>query len=438
LPTVVPVGVVGRLNALTPLRLFDTRDAAGAAGLIALARDGTGRVAASSPFSLQLTGAFGVPGDATAVAMNLSAVDATAGGFARAWPALVTEPTASTVNFPAASVVTNSALVGVGSNGQLSFSANVPTHLVADLQGFFATAGAGFVPEKGKRLLDTRADAGGMLKAHVSRVIVPASAAAAVALNVSATGSANAGFVTVFPCDQPVPVASSVNFAAGQTLGASVIARMGPAGVCAVAMVDVHVIVDQVGVFEAVGGLAFQPVQPVRLVDTRAPTSPWVGRTTRQTPLELDVARLAGLPARSQALALNVTVTDAVDDGFVTVFPCASGLPGTSNVNYRAGQTVANLALVGVGDGKVCVTSTGRTHVILDLTGVFVAPPPPTPDGGSMPVDAGSPPTDAGEAPPPDAGADAPASPHGCGCRGGDVPLAAFALLLIALGRRSR
>jgi len=389
LPPVTPFGRPGRFNALTPVRLFDTRTGPGSAALSGVVRDTAGRVAAMSPFSLTVAGAFGVPADATAVALNLTAADMSGGGFARVWPTGLTPPNVSNVNFAAAGAITNTSLVGVGTSGSLSFSTNAPTQLIGDLQGFFAASGAGFVPAPARRLLDTRTDAAGKLVAHVSRVIVPPSTPAphALALNVTVVGSTLAGFVTVFPCGEPVPSASSVNFAAGQTIGSAVIARLGPMGLCADALVDVHLIVDTVGSFEAVGGLAFQPIAPVRLVDTRDANSPWVGRTMRQAPLELRTGQLQGLPARTGALSLNVTVTSPVDDGFVTVYPCANAPPATSNLNYRAGQTIANAVLVGLGDGRLCLTSTGRTHVVVDLSGVFV---------GEAPVDAGSPVMDAG------------------------------------------
>ncbi len=446
-PTVAAFGRPGRFNGVTPVRLFDTRTPPGSANLSGVVRDAAGRLAAMSPFSLDLAGAFGVPADATAVALNLTAADEGAGGYARVWPTELTQPNVSNLNFTNVGAITNTALVGLGTPGRLSVSASAPTHLLADLQGYFAATGAGFIPATPRRLLDTRSDPAGKLRSHVSRVIMPASSPSphAVALNLTALDATLAGFVTVYPCDQPVPAASSVNFAAGQVIGSAVIALMGTTGICADAQVDVHLVVDAIGTFEAEGGLAFQPVTPVRLVDTREASSAWVGRTMRQSPLELRVDRLPGLPARTGAISLNVTVTGAVDDGFVTLYPCAAGLPSTSNLNYRAGQTIANAVLVGLGDGRLCLNSTGRTHVVIDLTGVLVGPPPvvdagspDSPDGG-LPIGGGAGGgggAAGGGAAPDDPGAMTGAGVAGCGCGTGPLELAGLLTLLVRLVRK--
>ncbi|MBX7101546.1 MAG: phosphodiester glycosidase family protein [Myxococcaceae bacterium] len=413
LPAVAPFGAPGRFNSIVPVRLFDTRSAGSSANLLTLARDADQRVSAGSTFSVEIAGAFGVPANATAVAANLTATDALAGGFATVWPAGLAKPVASSLNYGVGGAVTNTSLTGLGTQGRISVSPSTPAHFVADLQGYFAPTGAGFVPVAPRRLLDTRSDPGGILKAATPRTIVPAATPQplAYALNLAVTGSTAGGFVTVYPCGQSVPTSSSINFAAGQTVSAAVLASTGPTGICAQANVDVHLIVDRNGTFEATGGLDFQALAPVRLVDTRDAASPWVGRTTRQTPLPLKLDALAGLPAQTKAVALNVTVTGGVDDGFATIYPCSGGWPGTSNINYRAGQTIANSALVGLGtDGKVCLYSSGRTHVVIDLTGVFFGALPAQPDAGVvqpdasiLDPDAGSEPLDAGAGEVPDA-----------------------------------
>ena len=476
LPAVAPFGASGRFNPISPVRLFDTRMAGSSANLLTLARDADQRVSGGSTFSVELAGAFGVPANATAVAANLTATDALVGGYATVWPTGLPRPVASTLNYGPGGSVTNTALTGLGTQGRISVSPSGPAHFVADLQGYFAPTGAGFVPGAPRRLLDTRSDPGGILKGTVSRTIIPAAAPLpqAYALNLAVTGSAAPGFVTVYPCGQPVPTSSSINFAAGQTISASVLATMGASGICAQSNTDVHLIVDRNGTFEATGGLDFQAVAPVRLVDTRDAASPWVGRTTKQTPLPLKLDGLAGLPPQTKAVALNVTVTGGVDDGFATIYPCSGGWPGTSNINYRAGQTIANSALVGLGtDGKVCLYSSGRTHVVIDLTGVFFGALPVQPDAGVVQpdasildpdagapdVDAGTVATDGGPTDLPDAGASGgsgggsggagggkpydfpsehPASGGACGCSGGAVGTLGGLALLAWLSRRRR
>jgi hypothetical protein len=70
-------------------------------------------------------------------------------------------------------------------------------------------------------------------------------------------------------------------------------------------------------------------------------------------------------------VAINVTITDPVAAGFVTVFPCRSTLPVVSNINYRADEVVANLVEIGTSNGTVCVHSMVRTHIVIDLQGTY-------------------------------------------------------------------
>jgi hypothetical protein len=76
----------------------------------------------------------------------------------------------------------------------------------------------------------------------------------------------------------------------------------------------------------------------------------------------------------ASSVALNVTVTDPLSSGFVTVWPCGVDRPVASSVNFVAGQTVPNAVISRVGrDGKVCLYSTAATNVIVDVNGYFTA-----------------------------------------------------------------
>jgi hypothetical protein len=67
-------------------------------------------------------------------------------------------------------------------------------------------------------------------------------------LTVTATGSADPGWLAVYPCDQGVPKTSNVNFADGQTVANAVISKLDGSGqVCIASMTAVHVIADVVG-----------------------------------------------------------------------------------------------------------------------------------------------------------------------------------------------
>jgi len=80
---------------------------------------------------------------------------------------------------------------------------------------------------------------------------VPASGVGAVSLNVTAVGPSGAGFVTVFPCGTR-PLASNINYQAGQVVPNAVIAPVSAAGeVCFYSLADTHLLADVNGWFAA-------------------------------------------------------------------------------------------------------------------------------------------------------------------------------------------
>ena len=74
--------------------------------------------------------------------------------------------------------------------------------------------------------------------------------AGTVVLNVTATGAVGSGFVTVYPCGQAQPLASSLNYVAGQSVPNSVLAKVGAGGnVCLFVSEATHLVADVDGYF---------------------------------------------------------------------------------------------------------------------------------------------------------------------------------------------
>lgn len=94
------------------------------------------------------------------------------------------------------------------------------------------------------------------------------------------------------------------------------------------------------------------------------------GRVAKGTSLRVP---LTGLPADATAAALNVTVTGASSGGYVTLHGCDEPVPLASNLDVAPGRTTANLAVVPVRDGAVCVYASTAVHVVVDLTGAVGA-----------------------------------------------------------------
>ena len=120
----------------------------------------------------------------------------------------------------------------------------------------------------------------------------------------------------------------------------------------------------------------FYSVSPCRVLDTRtAAQAPALAAGSTRT---FAVAGPCGVSPTASAVAVNLTVTGATAGGHIRLFPKGQALPTSSSVNYAAGQTRANNAIVGVGtDGALSAyagQSSGSVHLVLDLSGYFDDP----------------------------------------------------------------
>jgi len=101
----------------------------------------------------------------------------------------------------------------------------------------------------------------------------------------------------------------------------------------------------------ALPATGFHAITPVRLLDTRNSGAVLGAGCTAV----LDLATAAAIPTDAQALALNVTTVNAEARGFVTVYPCGSARPATSNANPRTADASANSVLVQVDSTRTIV-----------------------------------------------------------------------------------
>jgi hypothetical protein len=243
-------------------------------------------------------------------------------------------------------------------------------------------SGAGFHPLSPARILDTRdgtgfdggpARAGWTIPLDVTgRGGTPESGVSGVLLNVTVTGPATAGHVTVHPCGVPRPNASSLNYEAGLTIANLVPARVGSGGsVCLYTTARTDLVADVVGWWDDTGaGDAYHPLQPARLMDTRdgtgGPATPLPARESRN----LQVAGRGGVPADATAVVVTVTVTGPASAGWLVAWPAGTTRPLASTLNFGGGQTIANLAPVRLGaGGAISLYANTGTHVVVDVVG---------------------------------------------------------------------
>jgi glucose/arabinose dehydrogenase len=116
---------------------------------------------------------------------------------------------------------------------------------------------------------------------------------------------------------------------------------------------------------------------PCRALDTRDPDGPYggpaLGAGSERT---FVLSGRCGIPATATAVSVNVAVTQpAAGPGFLTLYPAGAPRPNASTINYRAGQTRSNNAIVplgAIGDIVIrCVQGSGTAHVVVDVNGYF-------------------------------------------------------------------
>lgn len=120
-------------------------------------------------------------------------------------------------------------------------------------------------------------------------------------------------------------------------------------------------------------GLGFYTVAPCRVVDTRAAQAPAIAAGASRT---FALAGACGLPSGAKSVSLNVTVVPGSAAGNVVVYPGDLAAPGTATVNFSAGRTRGNNAIVGLassGAGTVGVKNraAAAVHVVVDVNGYF-------------------------------------------------------------------
>jgi hypothetical protein len=131
-------------------------------------------------------------------------------------------------------------------------------------------------------------------------------------------------------------------------------------------------------------GAALQPLEPCRLLDTRTHDGPVLGA------FDVDVVGAGcDVPAEASALSIVVTAVRPAGHGFVTVWPAGAAQPTASMLNYRAGEIVANGALVGLGDGgRIELFTLSRADLLVDVTGYFTPVDEPVREGRYVALDA--------------------------------------------------
>lgn len=385
-----PTAASTRFVPLTPTRIFDTRAGETAPGP-------KGVVSGGASIDVGVTGVGGVPDDAEAVAINLTAVGLEP-GFVTAWPTGTARPLASNINLTRPGQVRASlVIVPVGADGRVSLYTLGSAHLLGDIAGYFLhqpdSARAGrIITQPPQRLFDTRPGAGpgptGTVTADTAidvdvlgRAGVPDAGVDAVVINLTATAARAPGFVTAWSGATARPTASSVNTnGVGETVPNQIIVPIHPDGTIRLytsttteLLADVTGYVTDATASPAMTGL-FVPLQPARLFDTR-PDQPGPGpkgTVAAGTAITVGVGGVAGVAPDAGGVVATITMIGTTPS-YTTAWPTGARRPTTSIVNVDGPDTRANSGILALGtNGRLDLYSSGNAHLLADVTGYLL------------------------------------------------------------------
>ena len=260
-----------------------------------------------------------------------------------------------------------------------------------------------FIPLTPCRVADTRSGSGAFgapeLAAGATREFdlpqsgcgIP-STAVAYSLNLTVVPDRTLNYLTLWPSGSAQPTVSTLNSDDGRVKANAAIAFAGAKGGVNVFVSDAsNVILDIDGYFVPAGtasALAFYPLAPCRVADTRNPVGalggPFLaGQTSRSFPVQ---SSACGIPANAQAYSLNVTAVAHSTLNYLTTWPTGQPQPYVSTLNAPTGAVTANAAIVLAGtslagtsgsagtSGAISLFVSDDADFILDVNGYFAPP----------------------------------------------------------------
>jgi len=173
----------------------------------------------------------------------------------------------------------------------------------------------------------------------------------------------------------PGETASIVNFAVGQPSKAAAAAKAAELAGFPSSARQCLSSSELASVKNFVSGVSYFTLTPCRVFDSRTGSALAAGSQTT-----VPLVGHCAIPSNAASVALNVTVTSATAQGHLRLFADGTTTPPTATLNYNAGQTRANNAVVGVGTtGALAVKvnqASGTAQVVIDVSGYFASGPP--------------------------------------------------------------
>jgi hypothetical protein len=416
-----PTSAVTMLAA--PERVMDSRPIGLTVDGIA-AKEGPLGSAANDPFGngvyrLSIAGRAGIPQDAAAAVLNVTAVQPSANGFLTVFPcngAVPQPPLSASLNYTSTTTaVSNNVNVGLDTAGDVCIYSSATANIIVDVAGSYPS-GSAFVTITPERFVDTRVAAkaadvvpggvvgGGPGVAATTLMFdvaglgsVPVDATA-VSMNIAAVKPTSGGFATAYPCDATPPTTAVLNFQQATNLSNGVLIGVAQTStpstdgkVCVVTSTPTDIVVDVTGYYGP--GQGFVPAAPARFLETRkGPSFTTIdglaeggGEIVGGTSITVQVTGRPGVPADASAVALNLAairpdaeaLTGFTTPGYVSASPgpCSTVAPTTANLVVQTNDAArANGAIVALGSsGEICLFASRDLHLVADVSGYYPA-----------------------------------------------------------------
>jgi hypothetical protein len=199
------------------------------------------------------------------------------------------------------------------------------------------------------------------------------SSALAYSLNVTlVSGGSRVSYLTIWPTGEPQPLVSLMNSFDGRTKANAAIVPAGTNGEVSVYVSNTtNILIDINAYFDSASdssALAFFPLTPCRIVDTRNSGGPLSGGQEH----DFSIPGNCGIPSSAVAYSFNITALPPAGLGYLTVWPAGETQPTVSTLNDSTGTNVANAAIVPAGtENKTAIYPSASTNLLIDTNGYF-------------------------------------------------------------------
>ena len=327
-----------------------------------------------------IAGFNGVPANATAVVLNLTAAatrTANAQLFAYARPRTAPKPPPARVpNLVTAAGYTKDALatVPLGVGGVRFKQVGGSAHNYASVVGYFVpSGGTPYASVTAHRVLDTRTGLG-TAKARISSVARTAvlagvpSSAVAVVLDVTGINPTNTSTVQVYSSDLSTPATGNVHTKPGQSATNLAIVKLGADHGLKfrTTLGSSDFVADLLGYYDASAPGLFRPLLPQRLFGPLK-----MGATVRDTKV-VGSGEGFGVPVGATALVLDTVASFPSNTTFLSTY-ATGAFSGITTLTVAAGKSASgpSMTLPSAGGNTRVKNAAGTSTVSLDLFGYY-------------------------------------------------------------------